>query len=57
MLQLKHSDTLVYQITNFPVTQSKHVDFANALDKTRFGQFIVDYRNGLLTGLGAVDKV
>jgi hypothetical protein len=27
------------------------------LDKTRFAQFLVDYRNGLLPGLNTVDKV
>jgi hypothetical protein len=33
------------------------VDYANALDKSRFGQFLVDYRNGLLPGLDSVDKI
>lgn len=40
-----------------PSSAIKAVDYANALDKTRFAQFLVDYRNGLLPGLDTVDKV
>jgi hypothetical protein len=43
--------------TQLPSSAIKAVDYANALDKTRFSQFLVDYRNGLLQGLDTVDKV
>jgi hypothetical protein len=40
-----------------PTDAIRAVDYANALDKTRFAEILVDYKNGLLPGLGSVDKV
>jgi hypothetical protein len=39
-----------------PSDAIRAVDSANALDKTRFAQFLVDCRNGLLPGLDTVNE-
>ena len=40
-----------------PDEETKAIDFALALNRNRFGQFQVDYRNGILGTLDTVDEV
>jgi hypothetical protein len=40
-----------------PDDEAQAVSYANALDRSRFGQFLVDYRNGLLGHLDTVDLI
>jgi hypothetical protein len=37
--------------------EAQAVSYANALDRSRFGQFLVDYRSGLLGHLDTVDLI